>query len=250
MRVFNLIHLYPRELNLYGDTGNVFYISYFLSIFGIKTKIYYIEKGDSLPNKIDFIFAGGGPDSLQSSIYKDFLSKKGILYNHIHNNKPALFICGSYQLLGKYYLTSNKEKIKGLNLFNFYTFSPNNQKKRLVGNSVICLDNFILTKTFKFSRYVVGFQNHNGRTILSKKLKPLGKVLNSSLGNDSRGGEGFYYNKTIGTYLHGPLLVKNPHILYFLLSDYLSSFSIPSYHLFYNEFITHYEFLHKNYNKF
>ncbi len=246
--MFKIAHLYPKELNLYGDTGNVFYISYFLEKLGIPTKTIYIEKGDTLDKDIDFIFAGGGPDSLQSSIYQDFLNKRDFLFKYINLGKPSLFICGSYQLLGKYYLTSQKEKIKGLNIFDFYTFSPPHQKNRLVGNSIIVLDDFIQKNTFSFSKYLLGFQNHNGRTVLSKDLRPLGKVVNAPLGNTPEGFEGFYYKKTVGTYLHGPVLVKNPHLLYFLVSNYLEKIKIPK-NLFYSEYITHYDFLLKNYKE-
>lgn len=236
--MFKIAHLYPKELNLYGDKGNILYLQHFLLIQGVKSSVTEISVGESLNESFDFIFSGGGPDSLQSVVYEDFLLKKDALSKHIKKGKPAVFICGSYQLLGKYYLTAQKEKIKGLGLFDFFTKSPENQSSRIVGNTF-----FKFNKTF-FGNTVVGFENHNGRTILSKTIKPLGKSFSTKSGNnDIDLGEGFIYKKTIGSYLHGPLFVKNPNILLFLLQDYLDENLLEKG--FYSEYISHQNALHK-----
>lgn len=238
--MFKIAHLYPKELNLYGDKGNILYLQYFLFKQGIKSTITEISVGDSLVGDFDFIFSGGGPDSLQNLVYSDFLNKKTFLSNHIKSGKPAVFICGSYQLLGKYYLTAEKKKIEGLGLFDFYTKSPEDQKSRIVGNTF-----FTFRKIF-FGNTVVGFENHNGRTILSKTLKPLGKSFSTRSGNnDFDRGEGLIYKKTIGTYLHGPLFVKNPNILIYLLQNYLDNELCEKD--FYSEYISHQNALHKKF---
>jgi len=219
--MFKIAHLYPTELNLYGDTGNIYYLQYFLNLFNISSTVFNITSKTKKLNDFDFIFAGGGPDSLQNKIYKDFLeNKKDFIKKHIENNKPALFICGSYQLLGKYYLTADNKKIKGLNIFDFYTASPKDQKHRIVGNTSAIFKE--LSSDFIFSDVVVGFENHNGRTYLND-LKSFGIASKKTQGNNKKDlSEGFVYKKTIGSYLHGPLLVKNPHIAYFLLQNYIS----------------------------
>lgn len=232
--MFKIYHFYKSELNLYGDSGNILYLQYFLKLFGIDSSVYVVDKSVNKLDDCDFIFAGGGPDLLQNSIFDDFLSKKEYLKNHIESGKPALFICGSFQLLGKYYLTSQDNKIPGLSLFDFYTFSPKNQKNRIVGNIKADLN-------FESSFYapnIVGFENHNGRTILNS-LEPFSRtgLLNKG-NNDTDDTEGLLYKKTIGTYFHGPLLVKNPHILYFLLEKYLpKNFKIDE-RLFASEYVS------------
>ena len=216
--MFKIYHFYKDELNLYGDCGNIYYLQYFLNLFGIKSSIAYVDKNTKDLEECDFIFAGGGPDLLQNSIFTDFVSKKAFVQKHINDGKPSLFICGSFQLLGKYYQTAEGEKIPGLSIFDFYTYSPSNQNKRIVGNIV----SNVSFNTTPFPSSVVGFENHNGRTVLNSPLKPFSVVnLKTQGNNDSDFTEGLLYKKTIGTYFHGPLLVKNPHILFYLLKEYL-----------------------------
>jgi hypothetical protein len=218
--MITIAHFYKKELNLYGDTGNVLYIQFFLKKFGVSSKVINIGVGDTAPNKVDFIVMGGGPDSLQSKVYKDLLTKKDFFKKHIESRKPALFVCGSYQLMGKYYLASNGDKIPGLGVFSFYTKSPSNQNSRFVGN-VSPKNNF--DSGLDFSNNIVGFENHNGRTYLNN-LNPLALANSKSSGNNAKDfSEGFLYKKSVGTYLHGPIFVKNPHLLFYLLSDVLKN---------------------------
>lgn len=215
--MFNIVHLYPKQLNLYGDTGNILVIQNILKLYGINFKTYKVGIGERFPTNTDFIMVGGGPDYLQEKIYDDFIKRKDFLENYFNNKKPSLFVCGSFQLLGNYYLDSTGKKLPGVGLFNFYTRSPDNQKSRIVGN--IFMQSPIAPSDF--SNKVVGFENHNGRTYI-KNIRPFGKTSSISYGNNTVDfSEGFIYNKTIGTYLHGPLLVKNPHLLKYLLSDYV-----------------------------
>lgn len=215
--MFNIVHLYPNELNLYGDSGNILLVEYVLKLHGLSFCVNKVGVGEKIPQNTDLILVGGGPDYLQEKIYEDFITRKNYLSNYFKSGKPSLFVCGSFQLLGNYYLDSTGKKIKGSGLFNFYTKSPNNQNSRIVGN-------IAMRSTFaspKFSTKVVGFENHNGRTYI-KNLKPFGSTVSKDYGNNTSDyTEGFIYKKTIGTYLHGPLLVKNPHLLKYLLSDYV-----------------------------
>lgn len=220
---FLIYHFYKDELDLYGDSGNILYLQYFLNQFNIESKVEYINSKTKKIEECDFIFAGGGPDLLQNKIYSDFLSKKDFITTHINKGKPALFVCGSFQLLGKYYKTSEGKKIPGLKIFDFYTYSPKNQSNRIIGNIWGLLN---IEQSF-FSNKVVGFENHNGRTMLKSNIASFSQVSNLSFGNNDKDfTEGLLFKKTIGTYLHGPLLVKNPHVLFFLLSDYIKNKNI------------------------
>lgn len=235
-KIFKIYHFYKKELNLYGDNGNILYLQYFLKLFGVYSRVYTIDLSTKNLKSCDFIFAGGGPDLLQNKIYENFLSHKNFIQNHIKRGKPSLFVCGSFQLLGKYYLTDKGLKIPGLSLFNFYTFSPKNQNFRIVGN----IHSKINFKNSIFPKKIVGFENHNGRTILSKTLMPFTYVDSLVKGNNTQDySEGLLYKKTIGTYLHGPVLVKNPSILSYLLSDFISIKNLEEKKVFSSEYVAY-----------
>jgi CobQ-like glutamine amidotransferase family enzyme len=150
---------------------------------------------------------GGGSDREQGLMYRDLISMADGLWDQIEQGFPVLCICGAYQLLGSYYRSLDGQMLKGLGLLGFYTQS---EKGRLIGNILIEIEMGGQKKT------VVGFENHGGRTYMEdKQLKPLGKVLKGFGNNGKDGREGIWHKNLIGTYLHGPLLPKNP-----ALADY------------------------------
>ena len=135
------------------------------------------------------------------TIQKDFKA-------YVEDNGVVIAICGGYQLLGKYYKT-DQGMITGLDLVDMYT---EQEEGRLISNIVLQSDLFDMP--------VVGFENHGGRTCINNN-KPLGKVLYGS-GNDGKSGyEGVVYRNVIGTYLHGPLLPKNPQLADWLIEHAL-----------------------------
>jgi len=222
---------YPKELNLYGDRGNVEILVARTEARGFSTEVLEIDVATGLSStyfeKINLIFMGGGPDLAQQSVYKDFLEKKGsYIHDFLENGGVGLFICGSYQLLGNYYKSSDGSVLEGLGLLDFYTqhFGPN--KPRSVGNVVAEINKALLADPyFKDNNHVgntlVGFENHGGRTYLSKGLGPLGTTCRKYGNNDRDTTEGVLYKNTIGTYLHGPVLARNPHLADFLIAKSL-----------------------------
>ena len=155
------------------------------------------------------IFMGGGSDREQGLVYNDLLVKADKLMQEIEDGLPALCVCGAYQLLGNYYKSHDGSILNGLGFFDLHT---EGRKNRLIGNIVIESD----INGQKFS--VVGFENHGGRTYLNdQKLSPFGTVIKGHGNNGEDGSEGLWYKNLIGTYLHGPLLPKNPHIADFLI---------------------------------
>ncbi len=198
----NICHLYPDLLNTYGDLGNVLILKYRCEKRGIKVNITNVSLNDEFEEeKYDIVFFGGGQDYEQSIVSEDLELKKDKIKSYVENNKVFLAICGGYQLLGNYYEKSCGEKIKGLEILDLYTKSG---KKRFIGNIVI-------EDTRNNVKYV-GFENHFGKTYLGDKVEPLGKVVsNVGYGNNGEDGyEGVVYKNTIGTYLHGSGLSKNP----------------------------------------
>jgi len=210
-------HLYPDLLNLYGDRGNIECLIKRCQWRNIEVKILPTSIQDQLTDKLinqsTIIFMGGGEDMNQKSLYEDFVNNKGPwLKEYIENNGVGLFICGGYQLLGKYYRPYQGEDIKGLDILDLYTQHFGRDKKRCVGN-VACE---ITGIDYLAGKTLVGFENHGGRTFLGKNTKPLSLITTGDGNNGDDKTEGAVYKNTIGTYLHGPILPKNPH-----LADYL-----------------------------
>ena len=225
---FKIGYFYPEQLNLYGDNGNVEILIYRAKKRGIDVEVALVDLGTNLEeNRFNLVFMGGGPDSSQKEVYEDLLKDKGpYLKDYINSGGFGLYICGAYQLLGKYYKSADGSILEGLGVFDLYTEHFGNKKPRCIGNVVCELsDEFRHKEVFnslnKIGSTLVGFENHGGRTYLGEKMLPLGKVITGYGNNSEDGYEGVLYKNSIGTYLHGPVLSKNPH-----LADYLIAGSL------------------------
>lgn len=193
-------HLYPDLFNLYGDSGNVQCMKKRLEWRGIEAEVLALCAGDEIDfKKLDILVWGGGSDKGQA-LAVDYLKQiQPAFKDYVEDGGVVLAVCGAYQLLGKYY-KAGEEVIDGLSILDIYT---ERSDERLVGNLIL--------ESPLFTTPVVGFENHAGRTIIGD-CTPLGKVLYGR-GNTGDGAyEGIVYKNTIGTYLHGPLLPKNPEV--------------------------------------
>lgn len=204
----DIFHLYPDLLNLYGDTGNIKCLKKRAEDRNIKVNIhkFFDNKQNSDLSEGDIFFIGGGSDRNQQLVYNDFLQYKYEFKKIIDDYKVVLAVCGGYQLLGAQYIDREGNTIPGLNILDYVTKSG--KGKRIIGNIIIESGLEISPKT------IVGFENHGGRTF--SKYNPLGNVLKGYGNNENDKKEGIIYKNYIGTYLHGPILPKNPH-----LADYL-----------------------------
>lgn len=198
----NICHLYPDLLNVYGDVGNILILKHRAEKRNIKVNIINISTEDKFnPDDFDIVFFGGGQDYEQSIVSNDMISnKKEALAKYIESDKLLIAICGGYQLLGKYYIAPNGEKLQGLGILDIYTEGG---EKRFIGNTVIYNE--------EYNETYVGFENHSGRTFINN-LKPLGKCLHGYGNNGTDGYEGCIYKNTFCTYFHGSLLSKNPEL--------------------------------------
>ncbi|SMB95436.1 hypothetical protein SAMN00808754_1242 [Thermanaeromonas toyohensis ToBE] len=208
-----ICHLYPELLNLYGDRGNLLVLRRRAEWRGIQVEISWVSLGDPLdPKNYDLFFLGGGPDQEQGIVAQDLIVKGPYLKEALARGAALLAICGGYQLLGRYYRTASGQVFSGVGLFPVYTIAGD---KRLKGNIAIKVEDLSIP------RPVVGFENHMGRTYLEASEeghRPLGRVLFGYGNNGVDGTEGCLYGRAIGTYLHGPLLAKNPHLADYILS--------------------------------
>lgn len=206
MRTFKIYHLYDDLLNLYGDRGNIACIEKRLEWRNIPYETIHIHLEDDFDLRdADFVLLGGGSDFEQSLVCKRLKEVSDQLCSYIESDGVLLAICGGYQLLGESYILNN-QVIEGLGILKIKTIKGDN---RMIGNVIIESD-IIDDK-------IVGFENHSGKTLIND-YKPFGNVI-SGYGNDgSKDYEGIRYRNVIGTYLHGPLLPKNPKLADKLIS--------------------------------
>lgn len=212
MSEIKILHMYADMLDLYGDSGNMEIISYRCRMRGIECNIdkYSIDMPAPDFLQYDMIYIGGGADLEQQHIANDLLSCREGIEKAYKNGTFLFLICGGYQLMGKYYRDADGNEIPGLGLFDYYTVAPSSRRKRCIGNIVVSTD--ITGKEIK----IVGFENHGGQTQDIKT--PLGKVLYGN-GNVSKGeSEGYFEKNVIATYMHGPMLSKNPEIADYMIS--------------------------------
>jgi hypothetical protein len=207
--------LYPDLMSTYGDRGNIIVLQKRAKWRDIDTEIINLSVGSS-PKELansDLIFMGGAQDRQQKIVADDFRKGKSEMLKYmIEDFVPGLYICGAYQFLGKYYKEADGNIIEGLDILDLYTENPGINVPRLIGN-IVLKSTFLLENTT-----IVGFENHGGRTYLGKKVKPFGQVLKGYGNNGVDGTEGIIYKNTIGSYLHGPMLPKNPRVADFLLA--------------------------------
>ena len=215
MKELKILYLYPDMLELYGDYGNIQVLKYRLESRGYSVIIDKYSIGNTTPNfnDYDIVFAGGGADNEQSILAEDLIKYKDNIKEAVEHGVFFLLICGAYQLFGKYYKGVEGNIIPGLEIFDYYTEANPDRKKRCIGNIVIeATLNGLNTK-------VIGFENHGGQTF--NISNPFGKVL---FGNGNKFGdfsEGYFQDNVIATYLHGPLLSKNPE-----LTDYIIKYCL------------------------
>lgn len=201
----HVLHLYPRDMNIYGDNGNVQVIMKRLAWHGYTPHLHTYNPGDRFPETIDLIIGGGGQDSGQDKVQADLLKIGPTLKTLADAGVPMLMICGLYQLFGNFFRTRDGHVIHGIGLLDIETHAG---PERLIGN--------IVTKSKEFGE-IIGYENHSGQTFLGKHAVSLGKVHKGAGNNGQDDTEGARFKNVIGTYLHGSLLPKNPALADWLI---------------------------------
>jgi len=197
MKALTLVHLYPREMNIYGDTGNVLVLRKRLQWRGLPVEVVPVSLGDPLPVGADIVLGGGGQDAAQGDIGADFASRAAQLRAMADDGVVFLAICGTYQMLGHEFVTQEGRHIAGVGVLDVVTHG---QQARLIGNNVV--------DTPQAGR-LVGYENHSGLTTLGPGATPLGATKTGRGNNGKDGTEGAVRDNVIGTYLHGPVLAKS-----------------------------------------
>ncbi|MEP7178168.1 MAG: glutamine amidotransferase [Pseudonocardiales bacterium] len=193
-----LIHLYPREMNIYGDTGNVVVLARRLKWRDLPVEIAAVSVGDPLPHDADILLGGGGQDAAQGAIGADFARRGAELRAMADDGVVMLTICGTYQMLGHEFVTYEGRRIAGVGVLDVVTIG---QAERLIGNNYVDTDD---------AGRLVGYENHSGLTDLGPGVRPLGSTQLGRGNNGRDQTEGAVRDNVIGTYLHGPVLAKSP----------------------------------------
>ena len=203
-------HLYPREMSIYGDRGNIISLADRSRRRGIELEVVEIGRGSDDVADIDLFFMGGGQDQDQDLVAADLAgAKREAVKRAIDGGAALLAVCGGYQFLGSHYTTVDGTRLPGLGLVDLRTEAGST---RNIGNVLIDAGALGLDPPT-----LVGFENHAGRTFLGPGLLPLGKCIVGRGNNGDDGVEGVITGTVIGTYLHGSLLPKNPHLTDHLL---------------------------------
>ncbi|MCA9379663.1 glutamine amidotransferase [Candidatus Dojkabacteria bacterium] len=219
------VHLYPEEMNIYGDMGNVLTLKKRCEWRGIEFEITNINLNSNKFEQGDIYFMGGGQDNDMYKVFEDLQKYKNTFLNdEIANNKQFLLICGGFQLFGKYFIDFQGRQISGLGILPLETKAPSdNLHDRCLGNLVTEINPNLIEEVNKYygkksSNYLVGFENHGGQTYFTDdSVSPLGKVIIGSGNNSKEMIEGVFYKNIIGSYMHGSLLPKNPHLADFII---------------------------------
>lgn len=192
-----ILYLYPTQMNIYGDWGNVLTIARRLQWHGYEPKIAQLHPGKKMPSNVDIVIGGGGQDSGQLLVEKDLQKQADTLHAYAEDNVPMLVVCGLYQLFGRAFHTADNTTLQGIGLFKAETHAG---AKRIVGNVISATPYGEL----------VGYENHSGKTVLDSGQDAFGTIRKGGGNNGNDKTEGAIYKNVYGTYLHGSLLPKNP----------------------------------------
>ncbi|CEA08249.1 Cobyric acid synthase [Arthrobacter saudimassiliensis] len=205
-RRIHVVQLYPRDMNIYGDFGNVLVLKQRLKWYGYSPVVTEYNPGDVFPSDVDVVVGGGGQDSGQVVIQQDLQQLAPTLRQLADDGVPMLVICGLYQLFGRFFKTHEGTVIPGIGVLDIETHGGSD---RLIGN--------VLSESVEFGE-IHGYENHSGQTFLGEGVEPLARVRKGEGNNTKDDTEGARYNNVVASYLHGSLLPKNPAIADFLIA--------------------------------
>ena len=212
MTTIRVGHLYPDYLNIYADRGNIAVLARRAALRGHVLDVTPLGMDDAIvPGAHDLLYIGGGQDREQLLVAADLVTKSHAVHAAIAEGVAALAVCGGYQLLGDFYRDRDGTELPGIGVFPLRTIAG---ERRMIGD--------VLLECEWAGQTIAGFENHAGRTKLDPQATPLGRVI-SGFGNDGESGyEGCRVARAIGTYLHGPLLPRNPWLADWVLAQALA----------------------------
>ncbi|WP_116112587.1 type 1 glutamine amidotransferase [Austwickia chelonae] len=201
-----LVHIYPKEMSIYGDLGNTRVLQRRLNWHGYSCQLHRHHPGEDFPEDAHIVLGGGGQDSGQARVESDLERNGPVLKALADDGCPMLMICGMYQLFGNAFVTLEGRRLPGLGILDVTT----------TGNTTRMISPVVLETDYG---KIVGYENHSGATVLGPGQQPFGRVLHGYGNNPEDGTEGAHTNRVFGTYLHGPILPANPVFADALIAD-------------------------------
>jgi lipid II isoglutaminyl synthase (glutamine-hydrolysing) len=200
-----IVWIYPDLLSTYGDQGNCLVLERRAALRGIRTRTVHVRSDESVPVDGDIYLLGGGEDRPQI-LAAQRLRHDGGLERAREYGAVVFAVCAGYQLLGTEFGGEEGQPVEGLGLLDIRS---GRGEQRAVGEIVGEVDPALGIPP------ITGFENHQGVTHLGRGVKPLAKTV-AGIGNGD-GYEGAYAGHVVGTYMHGPALVRNPALADLLL---------------------------------
>ena len=196
-------------MNIYGDRGNVIALSERARWRGLDVEVVAPELGEPIDaEQVDLVFAGGGQDDHQINVSRDLAGRNGAVLRELADDEvPMLLVCGTYQLFGRYFRTGDGVELPGIGILDAHTVAG---RRRMIGDALVEGELEEIGAAGNADRRLIGFENHSGQTFLGAGCRRLGRTLVGGGNNGRDGGEGAVYREVHGSYLHGPLLPKNP----------------------------------------
>ena len=201
-----LVWVYPDLLSTYGDRGNLLVLQRRARLRGIETEPTAVNADQPVPRSGDIYLMGGGED-LPQILAAQRLRADGGLAAAARAGAVVFAVCAGYQVLGTEFGGTEGERVGGLGILDIRS---GRGERRGVGEIVADVDPELGVPR------LTGFENHQGVTSLGRAARPLARV-SVGVGNGD-GTEGAYAGKVLGTYLHGPALVRNPGLADLLLT--------------------------------
>jgi CobQ-like glutamine amidotransferase family enzyme len=202
-RSIRVVVLYPEVMDVYADRGNLIALRDRCRAHGIEVEVTNVGLGDPLPEDADLVLIGGGQDAEQRRVAADLVARGPRLLGWVERGAGVLAVCGGFQLFGHSYRTMDGEELPGIGVFDVTTVAPPPGWER-------CIGDVLAVAEIEDVGELAGFENHGGRTYLGPGARPLARVLFGHGNNGDDASEGAVYREAIGTYLHGPVLPKNP----------------------------------------
>ena len=200
-----LVWVYPDLLSTYGDRGNVLILERRARLRGLPVEIVEVNSDQPVPRDGGIYLMGGGEDLPQTLAARRLLADGG-LHDAVANGAVVFAVCAGYQLLGMEFGGVDNAPVEGLGLLDMRS---GRGEQRAVGEIVADVDPALNVGK------LTGFENHQGVTRLGPNARPLARTTLGTGNGD--GTEGAYAGRVLGTYLHGPALVRNPGLADLLL---------------------------------
>ena len=209
--------IYPELLGTYGDRGNAVVLVQRARWRGRPAELVEVPASAPVPASLDVYLFGGGEDDPMHLAGAGLRASRPAIERAVAGGAVVLAVCGGFQLVGHRYLAADGSVLEGIGLLDLETRAG---PTRLIGEVVVDPDPPLPRLT--------GFENHWGRTTLGAGLAPLGRVVTGGGNGDGHGVEGALAGRVVGTYLHGPVLVRNPALADRLLAAVLDVDTLPA----------------------